>query len=226
MKKILALVLAVAIVFVFTACAENKDIRGDQTVNGSIVEDNNSASSEAEFSLGSTDGLTYENKFIGLGCELDSGWAFYTDEQIKQLNNVVTDMAGEEYAEAMKNASIVYDMYAVSNNQMDNINVNLEKINAVQLAVLDIAQNFKNVFPTLKQSLENMGYTNISYEVGTLKIGDRDFTSLNTTAQINDINMYQTIIAVKCNGYLANITVTTFNDNNVSDILAKFYTVK
>ncbi len=226
MKKILALILAVAMVFTFAACGGNEDVRGDQIVNGSEANDGASVSSDAEFSLGSTDGLTYENKFIGLGCKLDSDWTFYTDDQIKQLNNATADMAGEEFVEAVKNASIVYDMYAVSSNQMDNINVNLEKINSVQLAVLDIAQNFENIFPTLKQTFENMGYTNISYEVGTVKIGNKDFTSLSTTAQINGIKMYQTAIAVKCNGYLANITVTTFNENNVNNIFAKFYTVK
>ena len=30
-------------------------------------------------------GITYENKFIGIGCKLDSNWAFYTDEEIKEM---------------------------------------------------------------------------------------------------------------------------------------------
>ncbi len=221
MKKVFALLLVVAMLCSFAACSgavDPEDVRGEQSGN-----EDPSADAEKEFSLGDTQGLTYENKFIGLGCTLDDGWTFYTDDQINQLNNLTADLAGEEYQEAIKNATVIYDMYAISSNQLDNINVNLEKVDPIKLAVLDITNNYEQIYPTIKQSFENMGYTDVSYEIGKVKIGDKEFASLDTSAQISGIKMYQTIFSVKCNGYLANITITSFQEDTTDAILAKFY---
>lgn len=230
MKKLTALLLALIMLFSFTACNKKiprDNVRGEQTENTiSSNEEENSATASEEFSAGDTEGLTYENKFIGLGCRLDSNWSFYSDEQIKELNNIATDLAGEEYEKALENADLVYDMYAINSNQTDSINVILEKVSSLQLAALDITENFETIFPTIKQSLENMGYTNVTYEIGSIRIDDREFANLNTVAEINGIKMYQSTIAVKCGGYLANIAVTTFNDNLTASIFDKFYVVK
>ena len=180
---------------------------------------------DEEFSTGAVNGLTYRNKFIGLGCNLDSGWTFYSDAQIKQLNNIAADMAGEEYKEALKNATVIYDMYAVSSNQQDNINVNLEKVNPVQLAALDIAENFNTLLPLLKSSLENMGCQNITHENTTVKIGGKSFNCLKLTSDINGMKMYQTLIAKKCDGYLANITITAFDEATINNLISKFFLV-
>lgn len=177
------------------------------------------------FSVGAVNGLTYKNRFIGIGCNLDSDWTFYSDAQIKQLNNVAADMAGDEYKEAMKNATVIYDMYAVSSNQQDNININLEKVNPVQLATLDIAENFTALLPLLKSSLENMGCQNITHENTTVKIGGKSFNCLKLTSDINGMKMYQTLIAKKCDGYLANITITAFDEATINNLIGKFYLI-
>ena len=49
-------------------------------------------------------------------------------------------MAGDAYKEAIKNAQIIYDMFATSSNQLDSININLEKLNRTA-ETLPSAQN-------------------------------------------------------------------------------------
>lgn len=218
MKKLLAIFMVLVMVLSFAACGtKGDDIRGEQT---------GGESSEAEFSLGSASGLTYESEFIGIGCKLDEGWTFYTDAQIKELNDVTEDLAGEEYAEAMKNANVVYDMYALGSNQADSVSVNLEKVNSVQLLTLDIKKNFETIYPSLKSTLENIGCTDISYEMGKVTIGDKEFDCMDISSQANGVKLYQKLVAKKCNGYLANITITTVNEDNTDDVIAKFYLVK
>lgn len=185
-----------------------------------------STASKPEFSLGNTKGLVYENKFIGIGCSLDSGWSFYTDEQIKQLNNVASDMAGDAYKEAIKNAQIIYDMFATSSNQLDSININLEKLSALQLAALDITKNYDAQFPTIKQAYENMGYSNIFYETKNISIGSKKIPAMCITAEINGIKLYQKTFSIKCNGYLANASITTYNEDLTEQLISKFYLVK
>ena len=224
MKKIIAVLLAVLMIVSLSACGKTPtedDVRGEQTKNESTPQN-----SEVEFSLGTVEGPVYENRFIGLGCRLKEGWTFYSDEQIRELNNVATELAGEEFEDLMKNADLIHDMYATSSDQMSNINVNLEKAQMLQLAAIDLASNFENAFAILEQSFSNMGYTNISHEVGTITIDNKEFTSLSVTGEINGVKMYQKQIAVKCYGYLANIAVTTFNEDTTDDIYADFYVVK
>lgn len=224
MKKIIAVLLAILMIVSLSACGKTPtedDVRGEQTENESAPQN-----SEVEFSLGTVEGPVYENRFIGLGFRLKEGWTFYSDEQIKELNNLAAEVAGEDYVELLKDSALVYDMYATSSDQMSNVNVNLEKVNALQLAAINLATNFENSFPTLEQSFSNMGYTNISHEVGTITIDNKEFTSLSVTGEINGVKMYQKHIAVKCYGYLANIAVTTFNEDTTDDIYADFYVVK
>lgn len=224
MKKLFVLLLALVVVMTFAACGGEENIRGEQKVEGSSSAENVSdVNSDEEFSFGDVSGLNYENKFIGIGCNLDSEWTFYTDEQIKELNNIAMDAVGEEVEELIKDADVVYDMYAERNGGLDNINVNLEKINPVQLALIDIEENYIKIAPTLVTGYENMGFTNITYETGSVNIDGREFACLNVGSEIQGIKMYQSIISVKCSGYLANITFTTAGENTIDDLVAKLY---
>ena len=229
MKKLLALLLVLVMVFSFAACGRDNDSPDEDDIRGEQIDNNESkdkTSSEVEFSLGTTTGLTYESKFIGIGCKLDSDWAFYSDEKIKELNSVTTEIAGEEYAEMMKNATVVYDMFAAQSDQLANVNVVMEKVDKDTLKALDVAENFNKTIPSLKESFENMGYSGLTYEVGTVKIDGKEFACLNTNAEIYGTKMVQKAIGIKCNGYLATVTVTAFGDNDANDIINKFYLVK
>jgi len=182
---------------------------------------------EPEFSLGAVEGINYENKFIGIGCNLPSDWVFFTDEQIMELNNYVADIAGGGFEEAMKNASLVYDMYAMSTtNQINNINVNLEKGNPATIAMTDLEDVFENSLPLLKQSIENMGGSVISSEIGSVTVDGTEFTCMTNIMEANGITMYQLSFAKKCNGYIANISIGATDENTLNDIIDCFYVIK
>ena len=229
MKKLLSIILTFSMVFMFTACSADEDeIRGEQISNEEVQEESsdNISETETEFSLGKADGLVYENKFIGIGCSLEEGWFFYSDEEIKEINNYAADVAGEDFEEAMKAADIVYDMYAVSDNQLDNINVNLEKLDAKFLEELDLKENFENQKTALLEAFENMGYKDLKSEVSTVLIDGEEVVSLESYGIIDGLTMYQKIISIKCDGYLSNITVTTYQENLVDSLYENFYFIK
>lgn len=261
MKKLTAIILALAMLFAFAACGSTPDedeVRGEQVVNTteapSPSEDVTDASdtnvtaapntdvtdapeidvtdapetdvTEPEFSLGAVEGINYENKFIGIGCNLPSDWAFYTDEQIRELNNVVTDMAGEEYKDLMESATIVYDMFATSSDQVSNINVNLEKADPLTLAVTDLADSLEQSIPMVKQGLENMGATVTEAEVGTVMIDGEEFDCLRVTAEIYGLSMNVLTFGKKCNGYMAAVSITATSEDALQEILDCFYVIK
>ena len=154
MKKAACLFLAVIMLTGLCGClAEN----GTDDVRGNVVSGNNSQNAqEPELSLGKTENNTYNNEFLGLSCTLPSDWVFYTDEQILELNNIIGDVLGEEIAQQLKNANVIYDMVASSQTEGSSLNVTLEKLSAVQMINLDIKQALEAQFDTMKSSYQNM----------------------------------------------------------------------
>lgn len=215
MKKLLAILMILSVILSLCACAGPGNIRGEQSGEDDVKDE--------EFSLGEVEGLKYESKFIGLGCKLPDDWHFYSDEEIKKLNNMAADMAGKDYQEAIKNASLVYDMFASDDSQMNNINVTLEKVSVVQLATLDLAKNYEKQIPTIKAAFENMGYSNVQCEVSTVKIDGKELTCLRSTAKVAGMTMHQVSFSRKCNGYLAAIAVTAFDKDVLQNLLDAFY---
>lgn len=172
---------------------------------------------------GQTEGISYKSSFIGIGCELASGWRFYTDAEIRQLNESASILGGDAYEDALKNAQVLYDMFAVGSNGMDNINVVLEKVDAKLLSKLDIRDNFEATIPTLKETFTNMGYRNIACSIDTFWFGGEELDCLQTTAVIEGTTIYQTIFSIKCNGYLASVSVTSYGTDRTNELLGYFY---
>lgn len=221
MRRILALLLVLVMAFSFTAC-KNENVRGEIKNDTSDAE----VSGEKEFSLGIANGNVYENKFIGIGCQLDDNWSFYDDEQIKQLNNLVTDAVGDELASQIENADIIYDMYAIHSNGMNNININLENVGLAYNTAVDIEEHFEKAMPSVKEALGNMGYANLNHELVTVKIGKKEFDAVKIISEINGIKMYQLQICIKSGKYLASITFATFNEDTTDEITECFYIVE
>lgn len=215
MKRILAILLVLCLTFGLIGCAK-ESIRGDITDN---------AGEEIEFSMGKAEGKNYENKFLGLGCNVPDDWTFSTDAEINELNNLSADAMGDEISEQIKNAEIIYDMNVTSSNGSDNININFENIGILGGAV-DAKTRLENTLPTIKEGLANMGCENIVTELTTVKIGGKEFTALNVTSEISGIKLYQRIVCDIKGKYMANITLTALTEDALEEMQSYFYVIK
>ena len=250
--KLFALVLAGLLALSLCACEPNSDTPDadptDETVQtgDSTAADTTEEATEAETDpavtepeetaaessiddgadvLGTLDGNRYENARIGLGCVIPDGWSYSSEEEIRLMNNATAELAGDTYLELIENATIFYDMLAVDENGLNNINVNLEKVNAVQLALLNVAENYEASVPYMREMFENMGCENYAYEIVDVKLDGETVPALRTTLEISGVNIYQLMLSVKCDGYLANIAVTSYIEDTTADILSNFYRI-
>lgn len=199
---------------------------GPDDVRGDISNESTGPNeSEPEFSLGKTANNTYNNKFLGLSCTLPAEWVFFTDEQILELNNIVGDILDEEVAERLKNATIIYDMYAAYQTEGSNMNINLEKLSALQLISLDIKQILEASISSIKSTYQNMGYTDTDVAYQKIKVDGKEFDGLKLTAKIQGINFYATIFTFRKGNYLANVTVCSLQTDKCDTILS-YFTVK
>ena len=213
MKKFLVCLLACVMLLAMFGCSKD-DNKGGATPK------------DEEFALGEVAGSKYESEFIGLGFTLPEGWNFYTDEEIAEMNNYVGDIAGQDYRDLLKNATVIYDMAAASPSQTDNVMVTLEKKPNSMLKNLNLAQTLEASFSVVKSSMENMGYRNLTHEVTTLTIDGETFTAMHITGTLSGMTMRQTSIVIKCNGYLASLAVTTFDAAGTAPLLDNIYILK
>ncbi len=238
MKKTMGFILSMALLLTAAGCGSDEDVRGtvepaatdaaEATEATETAEATEAAEADEEateaFEFGEVSANVYENKVIGLGCELSSDWTFYTDEQILEMNSLALEAMDEEAAEMVADATIIYDMYAMHSDGMSSINVNLENVGVASYALYSEKDSLENAKDILVDSMENMGYENASAELTTVTVAGEEFDALSTTASISGLDMYQLIFVKKCGGkYFANITVTTFGEDFTQDVIDSFY---
>lgn len=241
MKKFLSLILVSLMLISLASCEAvfdfvdehmDEDIKGKtEDVTGDDEKDPEGTTTSKEneqkdFGLGVVTGKKWENSFIGLGCTLPSDWEFYTEEEIKSLNNVASDAVGEEYEAILKSASVFYDMFAHSSDNTCNMNVTLEKMTAAQVESLDVKKNYEAIAPVLKGAYENMGFTSFSYEITSIKVSGVDFPCIMLVAGAGTVEMHQMLLNVKCGSYLASISVTALTEEMRDTLIGNLYTLK
>lgn len=198
---------------------------GSEDVRGEVISGDNAADpteSLPEFSMGKAENGIYKNDFLGLTCTVPAGWEFYTDEQIREMNNFTADFYDEEFAEQIQNATIIYDMLASNAADGSSINVNLEKLNPAQMLILDVKKSLEAQIDTIKSTYENMGYTNTQVQYQKVTVDGQELDGLMIKAQIQGIDLYCTLFSFTKGSYMANVSVTTTQADTTSQILGYF----
>lgn len=210
MKKIVAVLLVLMMALGMVACTSDKDVRGTKTT----------------VSMGETEGSKYESKFIGIGFNLPSGWTFYTDEQIREMNNITGDMMGDKYAEQIKKADIIYDMMAIQTTTGNSVNINLEKASALGATITSEETYVKNGMSSVKQALESMGATNVTAKQTKVKLAGESLHAIELSMKINGVALYEKVICKKVGNYFACITVGTTGSDQTESVISQFYSLK
>lgn len=210
MKRTFALLLAAMMIFALAACGE--DTTTPTTPTG-----------EKELELGKVNGQTWENEFIGIGCTLDAGWTFKTEDEIKEMNNLAMDMATDDLANLLKDADLIYDMAAATGTGLSNMMVSMQKLNSLQIASLNIANELEKSYELTESSLINMGCANLTHSISTITFDGKTFDALVISASISGLTMNQTTFAIKCNGYLASVSIATVGEYAMADLIDNFY---
>ena len=208
--------------------AEEETTEDVTTAEEETTEDVTTAEPEASEKtiLGKITENNYENAFIGLGYNADDNWKFYTDEQMRAINNIALDLSTEDLKALIENSTVFYDMLVTDEQGLNNININLEKVDSKKLLILDIPSNFEFLAPIVKENLENMGYTDVNHEVSSIEIDGKTLDALNGIGKLNGFDFYQTSFAIKCDGYYVAVTITTYFENSIPDLLKNFYWIE
>ena len=191
MKKLLAVLLVIAMVLTCTACKSKK--------NNTI---------KNEFSLGTLNGQSYVNNFLGLGCLMPSNWTMLDSEKIQKIP--VAD--GEICA-----------MYATASAR-EVVRIDFRPMSEDQLNSLDLEQFCTDYLAGLNPFIEDAANpVQNAYKSISVTIGREPLNGVSRIASQNDITIYYAAFAIKCDGYVARISINSFVEGRTEQIMSRFY---
>lgn len=205
MKKAMSLILVLALVLVLPAAA---------------------MAEEDSFGVGSSEGNSYWNESLKIGCTMDENWYFYTDEEIMENMQATTDMLKEDLAEAVKEAGTMMDMMAANMETGDNVNVNLERLSVANALLFTEDKYLELSMTQLGDALEQMGLENVNLEKDEMEFMGGKHPCIHLTGSIEGIDLFETLVAVKTGRTMIVITACSYFEDVTADILSNFYNEK
>lgn len=180
-----------------------------------------------EFELGLTEGNTYTSEFLGVSCTVPDSWAYYSPDQLKEMNSAVYDTMGDNpLKEALAKADIIYDMYVMDSSSGQNINIAIENMEVSYGTILDESSYLDMSIEMLKSGLESTGVTDITTERNTVEMAGEKREGLMITSNLQGNVMYQQIVPIRKGNHMACITFTCFNNNTLDEMSKYFTTLK
>ncbi len=203
-KKTVAIILALVMVFCFASCKKEK-----------------------KFTLGTVNGDSYENEFIGVGYTLDEGWSFMSRADLLSEMGVDQTLSGEELEAAINQADIISDMDASIADGTESVFVQAKNMGMVFGTIMGEDKYIDMWQEALDEDYsENGNFDDVVYTKEAVDFCGRKCKSLNVHLKSGDINVYQKTIFIKIDGYMIEIVVTSVTDwNAVDGILDNFYSL-
>ncbi len=249
MKKMIATVLTMMMVFSVTACGNNAEDTRDVTDETVIEEVNESEDADAEVTeddaeaedadaevetdaeeqdgvLGVVDGDVYTNAFFGIKLNAVDGYSFLGDDVIAQLGYMSADVLGNnEITEAMESGEAVTDCVLADETFDNSVNVTLSSVDA-EVTQDDAEAVIDATLPVLVETYEGMGFENLVCERGTTTFLGEEFPCINLSFVLTqddvtyDMTMVEVILIKE--GYTATITAQAGSDEEIAALLGAF----
>ena len=174
--------------------------------------------------------MTFTNDEINLMCIYDTGTRIglieslvvmrgelEADEtELLQMVGLVSESGILADTEALKNAAVLYDCYAIDQAKQISFNVILQKGLTIGLKDEDILQQG---YESLKDNLT----VDITGEIVDLEVGGKTVKALDLLLTANGAKVYEYQFIVKCGGHLAAITVGAASKSELNEMLSRFY---
>lgn len=189
------------------------------------------AAAENPLALGRLEGGIYTNTYIGIGCELDSGWTFYSAEELQEIpGNVREAMEGSEMEELLADSQQLTDMMAENVDELLSMNILYTKLDMQERLAYAVMSEEEVIDVTLEQkdllisSYAQAGIEASSIEKTTVTFLGEEHTALHTTATIEGINYYVLqVFDYTLGQYGVTISFSSYVEDNTAKMLDLFY---
>ena len=248
MKKLISVLLALALALSMTACSaagseapkgEYKPAEQDQTQTGdTLPDDTRPEEDEAEeaeesndFSLGTMQGGTYENAYVGYGCTLGANWTYKTAEELQDISGLTKDIF-EDGGVDVSGFNSVMDMMAECTDPLASININYTALSAEERIAHRLAGEEGLVDGTLQQKdMLISTYAQAGIEVSAIEKVSVTFCgeqrwAIHTTASIQGVPYYiLQLFDTNIGPYYVTLTLGSFVEDTTPQLMDLFYSL-
>ena len=234
MKRTIAILLILALALGLMGCGKDStDIAGSVTPATDPVPVTTEAVQETEpVSLGRMEGGVYTNEYVGIGCQLDSNWTFYTAEELQELPGQVHEaLQDTEYSDAGLNQ--ITDMMAENATDLTTMNVQYNKLTMQDRLIFAtmnddaIADVILGQSESMVQAYAQAGIENAVLEKKTVTFLGEERTAVHTSASVQGIPYYiLQVFDYSLGQYSVTVTVGSYVEDQTESLLALFYSVE
>jgi len=240
MKKIISLLLALAMVLSLAACGSSasEPPKGDIKPLEDTKQENNTPEQEEEtqpaeednsFSLGAMQGGIYENTYAGFGLKLDENWVYKTAEELQDVTGLTEEMF-EGTDLDLSSYNQILDMMAECADPLASINIQYTALSAQERLAHRLAGEEGLIDGTLGQKdLLISTYAQAGIEVSAMEkvtvnfCGEEHF-AIHTTSTIQGMNYYILQLFFTNTGpYYVTVTMGAFVEDTTPQLAELFY---
>lgn len=182
-------------------------------------------------SLGRIQGGVYVNEYMGVTCNLDSSWEFYTAEELQEIpENVEAVFEGTAMEDEMSNLTSITDMSAENATDLTSMNILYQKLSLQdRLAFKNMTNDdiVKNMLTAQKDVLIQM-YAQAGINVHeiyekTVTFCGEERLAIYMECDVSGVAYYGLqVVDYSLGEYAVTLTVTSFVDDKTDELLALF----
>lgn len=204
MKRVSYLALALALVLSLTACSIGSK----------------------KFERGVVEGQTYTSQFLGLTCTAPAEYTYLNDQEIAQLNDLTADVVDSEelvkqMRESLENGNQVQDMYLMTADGLQTVNVMLVKVSAKGAAV-DMAAFADMGKDQVVSAYQSMGMTDVEASRETVTFMGQQYEGICTSATYTDVPVTTVQVCMQVGNYVCVITFTSYVEDHTPEMMDFF----
>lgn len=203
MKKILAIMLALAMLLSFAGCTESggKSETEVITVNparGTV-----------------SDGI-YKNTAFGVSFEAGENWYFLTDAEIAQAMGVAAEAIYGEDAEIT--GDHIYDLYCVETSTNGTVSINYENLGTIG-EITDANFYLETVMTQLLSTGTDNGI--VDAVISNVKIDGAEVPCLSIVLNYDGTEIFQKVIVKQAGTWMSTITMASLSEDELSELVGK-----
>ena len=204
MKRVSYLALALALVLSLTACSIGSK----------------------KFERGVVEGQTYTSQFLGLTCTAPAEYTYLNDQEIAQLNDLTADVVDSEelvkqMRESLENGNQVQDMYLMTADGLQTVNVMLVKVSA-KGATVDMAAFADMGKDQVVSAYQSMGMTDVEASRETVTFMGQQYEGICTSATYTDVPVTTVQVCMQVGDYVCVITFTSYVEDHTPEMMDFF----
>lgn len=171
--------------------------------------------------LGSVKGGVYENECLGLGFKLpESSWKFADNAQLEEANGISVTASGDEIKAVLDGGKTLYAMMA--QGQTGSAGITLENLTDEAMKI-DDTQYMTALMQRTQDALAQNGIENVDINVGSVKIGAKEYAAAQISSKVEDRQMYQTLFCARSGKTMMVVTLGVVGENSTAALLESFY---